>query len=115
MCSASQNLNRALSCGLNTVTLLTHDRAGALAVEVGSEPGVLRGLHVGHRSCRNDLAVPQNSNPVAGRIKTIQIMGYHENRQAQSTLQGPDEFVEIAGADRVETRCRLVEKHQLRI
>ena len=35
-----------------------HDSAGALAVEIGPQPGMLRGLHVGHRSCRNDLTVP---------------------------------------------------------
>ena len=29
-------------------------------------------------------------------------MGYHENGQAQSALQGPDQFVEVAGADRIE-------------
>jgi hypothetical protein len=37
---------------------LSHNGAGALAVEVGSQPGMLRGLHVGHRSCGNDLTVP---------------------------------------------------------
>ena len=39
-------------------TILAHDSAGALAVEIGPQPGMLRGLHVGHRSCGNDLTVP---------------------------------------------------------
>jgi len=37
----------------------------------------------------NDLIpLPRNGNAVASGIKTIQIVGYHENRQPQSTLQG---------------------------
>ena len=42
-------------------------------------------------------------------------MGYHENGQPQSALQGPDQFVEIAGADRVQPRGRLVEEHKFRV
>src|SRR4051794_17240086 len=42
-------------------------------------------------------------------------MGYHENGQAQSTLQGAHQFVEIAGADRIEAGGRLVQEHQFRI
>src|SRR5206468_3480613 len=44
-----------------------------------------------------------------------EIMGYHENRQAQSTLQGAHQFVEVPGADRVEPRGRLVQEHQFGI
>jgi len=76
---------------------------------------MLRGLHVSHGSRGNDLPAPQNGNAVASGIKTIQIVGYHENRQPQSTLQGADQFVEISGADRVEPRGRLIQKDELGI
>src|SRR2546429_834650 len=76
---------------------------------------MLRGLHVSNRSCGNDLTVPQNRDAVAGRIKAVEVVGYHENRQAQSTLQGAHQFVEVPGADRIEPRGRLVEEHQFGI
>jgi hypothetical protein len=37
---------------------LAHNGARALAVEILLQPGVLGCLHVGDRSCGNDLAVP---------------------------------------------------------
>src|SRR4030081_715775 len=94
---------------------LTHDRAGALAVEIGPQPRMLRGLHVGHRSCCYDFTVPQNGYAVTSGIKTVQIVGYHENGQAQSALQGPDQIVAAAGADRIKARGRLVEEDQFGI
>src|SRR5882672_4272017 len=42
-------------------------------------------------------------------------MGYHENGQPQSTLKRADELVEVAGADRVEARGRLVQEDQFGI
>ena len=42
-------------------------------------------------------------------------MGYHENGQAQSALERPDQFVEVARADRIEAGGRLIEEHQFRI
>src|SRR5438034_1949010 len=83
---------------------LPHDSAGPLAVEISPQPRVLRGLHVGHRSCCNDFPVPQNGDAVTSGIKAIQIMGYHENGQPQSTLQGPDQLVKVPGPDRIEAR-----------
>src|SRR5258708_27441398 len=76
---------------------------------------MLRGLHVGHRSCCNDFAVPQNCNAVTSGIKAVQIMGYHENGQAQSALQGSHQLVKVARPDRIEARGRLIEEHQFRI
>src|SRR3954467_13438393 len=93
------------------IVLLPHDRASALAMKILSQPGMLRGLHVGDRSCGNDLTVHYNRDAVAGRVKAVEIVGYHENRQAQSTLQGTHQLVEIAGADRSAPRGRLVQEH----
>src|SRR5579871_1577942 len=93
----------------------THHSAGALAVEILPQPGMLRGLHVGDRPCSNDLTVPQNGYAVASGIKAVQIVGYHENGQAQSALEGADQFVKVAGADRVEARGRLVQENQFRV
>src|SRR5215207_4531223 len=76
---------------------------------------MLGGLHIGNRSCGNDLTVPQIGDAVAGRIKAVEIVGYHENRQAQSALQGAHQLVEVPGADRIEPRGRLVQKHQFGI
>src|SRR3954468_23825866 len=95
--------------------LLDHHGAGALAVKVLVQPRVLRGLHVGDRSGCNDLPVAQHGDAVAGRIKAVEVVGYHENGQAQSALQGAHQLVEIAGADRIEAGGRLVQEHQFRI
>src|ERR1700676_362848 len=100
---------------INPTPVLAHHGAGALAVEILPQPGMLRGLHVGHRSCCNDLTVPQNCNTVTSGIKAVQIVGYHENRQAQSTLQGAHQLVEVAGADRIEARGRLIGEYQFGI
>src|SRR5581483_6431576 len=91
------------------------DGASTFAVEVSPQPGMLRGLHIGHRSCGDYLAVAQNRNPVACRIKAVEVVGYHENGQAQSPLKRADQFVEIAGADRIEAGGRLIQKYQFRI
>src|SRR6478735_7847192 len=79
------------------------------------QPRMLRGLHIGNRSCCNDLAVPEDGDAVARGIKTVEIVGYHENGQPQSTLQGAHQLVEVAGADRIEARGRFVKEHQFGI
>src|SRR3954453_22774865 len=91
---------------ISSRTVLTHDGAGALAVEISPQPGMLGGQHVGHRSCRDDLAASQNGDAVTRGVKAIQVMRYHENGQAQSALQRPHQLVEVAGADRIEARGR---------
>ena len=59
--------------------------------------------------------MPQRRDPIAGLRQAVEVVGYHENGQPQSALQGPDQFVEVAGADRIEARGRLVEEDQFRI
>src|SRR6266853_1894590 len=49
---------------------------------------------------------------VASGVEAVEIVGYHENGQAQSALQGPDQFVKVTGADGIEARGRLIEEHQ---
>src|SRR4030095_2343832 len=48
-------------------------------------------------------------------MKAVEIVGYHENRQAQSALQGAHQLVEIASADRIEPGGRLGEGQQTRV
>ena len=64
-----------------------------------------------HRADGDDLAVGQRRDAVADGIEARKIMGDHEHRQPQRLLQGLDQRVEIAGGDRIQTRGRLVEKH----
>src|SRR5213593_3619453 len=42
-------------------------------------------------------------------------MGYHENRQAQSALQGAHQLVEVSGADRIEAGGGLIQEYQFGI
>jgi hypothetical protein len=68
-----------------------------------------------HRSDGDDLAVGQRCDAVADGIEAGEVMGDHEDRQAQRLLQCLDQGVEIAGGDRIQPRGRLVEKHDCRI
>ena len=84
-------------------------------MKIRLQPRVPRRQHVVHRAHRYHLAIPEHGDPITSGIKAVKIVGYHENGQAQSTLQRSHQFVEIAGADRVETGGRLIEEHEFRI
>src|SRR5487761_2284444 len=88
---------------------------GALAVKIGPHPGMLGLKKFMHRSDGDDLAVGQRRNAITLGIHAGEIMGHHEHRQAQRSLQGLDQRVEIAGSDRIKARGRLGEKNDRRI
>ena len=67
---------------------------------------------LGDRPDRDHPPLPQHRDTVANRIETVEVMGHHEDGEAERVLQSGDEFVEFAGPDRVETGSRLVEKQQ---
>ena len=71
--------------------------------------------HVRHRADRNDLAVCQRGNAVADRAQAFQIMRHHEHGETKRLLQGADQFVEVAGRDRIKSRGGLIQEDQLRI
>ena len=56
------------------------------------------------------LPLAEHGDAVADRVEAVEIVGDHEHGQPQGRLQGRDELVELAGADRVEAGGRLVEE-----
>ena len=46
--------------------------------------------HAFNRSRRNDAAIGECGDAIADRVKTVEIVGNHENRQAKGSLQRPD-------------------------
>src|SRR3954451_8623878 len=102
-----------VSIGGGLSGLARHHDAGPLAVEISFEPGVIGSQHRLDSSRRDDAPAAQCGNSVAYCMKTVQIMGYHEHRKAQSSLKCGDQVIEFAGPDRVEARGRLVEEQDL--
>src|SRR5262249_52663228 len=60
--------------------------SGAYAVEIGLHPWVLRCQHRSHGTGFNDLALAENSDPVADRMQAVEVMGYHKNRHRRNLL-----------------------------
>src|ERR1700704_4994056 len=85
-------------------------RPRARTVEIGPQPRMLGCQHRIHVSGGDDLTLAKYGNPVTDCIQAVEIVGYHKNSHCRSSLQGQDELIEIAGADRIEPRSRLVEK-----
>ncbi len=48
-------------------------------------------------------------------MEAFQVVGHHEDREAERALQRPDQGVELRRRDRIEARGRLVEKDDLGI
>ena len=55
------------------------------------------------------MLLRKNRDPVAGRMKRVEIVRDEEDGKAQRFLEIVDEFVEGGGTDGVEARRRLVE------
>ena len=62
---------------------------------------------------RDHPPLPQHRDAVADRVEAVEIVGDHEDGEAERVLQGGDQIVELARADRVEARGRLVEEQQI--
>ena len=71
----------------------------ARAVEIGFDPRVIVLKHLFQRSDA-DLLIDQNRNAIADRKQRVEVMGYHEHRQAQTAPQVANQDVEIAGGHR---------------
>ncbi len=56
------------------------------AMEIGFQPRMLRPEHRIHRSGFKNLALAKDRDPVADRVKAVEVMGYHENRHCRSPL-----------------------------
>ena len=88
-------------------------RAPARAVEVFPDPGMIVLQKFRHRADL-DLLVHEHGDTVADRRQTVQIVGHHEDGQAQALLQAANQLVEGGGADRIEAGGRLVQEQDLR-
>src|SRR4029079_3056216 len=56
------------------------------AMEIGLQPWMLGLEHRIHCSGFKDLALAKDRDPVADRVKAVEVMGYHENRHCRSPL-----------------------------
>jgi hypothetical protein len=54
----------------------------------------------------------EHRNAVADGKQAVEVVCDHVDGQSQRIAQLGDQLVEFGSADRVEARCRLVEKHQ---
>ena len=84
-------------------------------MKVGFEPWIVGLQEFFDFSDRRHLAVAEHRDPVADGEQAVEIVGHHEDGEAQRLLQRADEIVEVAGRDRIEARGRLVEKDDLGI
>src|SRR6185437_1853479 len=76
----------------------------------------MRGREHGvHCAGRDHLVVGQNRDAVTDSMEAVEVVGHHEHRQPQGTLQCRYKAIEVTGADRIKARCRLVQKHDFRI
>src|SRR5271170_4942394 len=57
---------------------------------------MFRGEHHGDRPHRDHLAVGEDRDAVAHGVEAVEIMGHHEDGQAEGLLQGPDQRPEIS-------------------
>src|ERR1700730_11507074 len=86
----------------------------ARAVEIGLDPRMFVLQHLFQRADA-DLLIYQNRNAIADCKQRVEIMGYHEYRQAQTAPQVANQGVEIAGGDGIEPGRGLVEKDDFRV
>ncbi len=77
-------------------------RAASLAAKVGPQPGVIAFEHGFDRAGRDQAAVPYCDYTVANCIQAVEIMRNHEYSKPERLAQSDDQFVEFAGANRVE-------------
>ena len=47
--------------------------------------------------------------------RTLEIVGDHEDREAEGALKRTDQSVELSGGDRIKSGRRLIQKHDVRI
>src|SRR3546814_9275499 len=85
---------------------------GPRPVEIILYPRMLGGKQFGDGSDRNHLLFREHGDTVAGRVKSVEIVGDEKDGEAHRIGQLADQFVELGGADRVEPRGRLVEEEQ---
>ena len=63
----------------------------------------------------DDFTVRQGGDPIADGVQAVQIVGHHENSEAERLLQCRNQCVEIAGRDRVESGRRFIQEDNLGI
>src|SRR3954470_13798032 len=61
------------------------------AVEIGSHPGMFRCQDRRQRPDGGDLAVGKGCDPVADGGERVEVMRDHEDREAECSLQRPDQ------------------------
>src|SRR6266446_7862066 len=86
----------------------------ARAVEIGLDPRMVVLQHLFQRADA-DLLIDQNRNAIADRKQRVEVMGYHEYREAQTAPQVANQGIEIAGCDGIEPGRGLVEKDDFRV
>src|SRR5688500_8461806 len=83
-------------------------------MEVFLDPRVIELQQLVYRTY-HDTLVEQHGDAITSRIKAVQIVGDHENRDAKALVQALDQLVVVRSADRVEPGGRLVEEQHVRV
>lgn len=76
---------------------------------------MIDGHGFGARSVGDDVMIGQNGDMARQAGQRIQVVGDHDHRQAQLTLQFPDQLDEVLASIRIEPGRRFVEQQQLRL
>ena len=84
-------------------------------MKVRLDPWVIGMKQFAHRADRNDFAVGKRGDAIANGIQAGEIVCHHEDGQSECLLECPDQIIEVPRRDWVQSRCRLVEKHDGRV
>jgi len=73
--------------------------ACAIAMKVGFHPGVLGSEKFLNWADRGHLAVGESRDSITNGMQAVEVMGNHEDSQAERSLQGGYQHVELAFGD----------------
>ena len=90
-------------------------RARARAVKELPDGGMVHARELGHRADALHLAIAEDGDAVGHLPQQVEVVSDHDYGQPEQVAQPAHEFVDAAGAFRVETRGRFVEKQQFRV
>ncbi len=84
-------------------------------MKVFANPRMIACQHLGHRPDHRHAVIGKNGDTVANCVKTVQIVGHHEDGQTQRLLEPTDQLIKRGGADRIEPSRGFVEEENIGI
>lgn len=88
---------------------------GAFSAEIGLYPRFLALQHVVDGAFDQHFLLAEHGHPVASGEQRVEVMRHHVDGQIHRIAQLDHQLVELRRADRIETRCRLVEEDDVGI